>query len=110
MNIVQRLKKIIAGSNEQKDNGLYFYIRVYKISGRPSADDEIVQIRINVMNDISSDDEQRFVRKVVVGPKTFRRAEFLVYLDRNNRPGKQEIENGEFVSKEVYEAYLAQQS
>lgn len=106
MGIWKQLRNLLGG--EAKDDGIYLYVRLYKVPGRPSPDDEIVQIRLNPRNDISTnDDGERYVRKIAVGSKTFRRAEIVVYFDTNHRPQRSEIDNGELVGKKDYDAYLA---
>ncbi len=102
-----RIRRLLAGS--EKDSGLYFYVRVYQRPRQASPNDEIVKIRVHPTNDISkTDDGQRFVRKTVVGSKTFRRAEATLYLNAQNRLIDHHIENGELAGREEYEVFLAQ--
>jgi hypothetical protein len=103
------LKRLFGGGQPRRtpDEGLYFYVRLYNVPGKPREDDEIVEIRINKMNDISRDDEGNlFVRKDVAGKRKFRRGELLLYFDEKRNVRDHEVSGGELVSPEAYEEYL----
>jgi hypothetical protein len=103
-------KLLFGGGEESGDpNGAYYYVRVYRKPNRPTDSDEIVQIRIDLRNDLSPDMDNPqvfFSRKSITGPKTFTRTEARFFYDKNRNLISSEVDNGEFVSKEDYDAYL----
>ncbi len=96
------------GGNNSNQRTSFFYVQVYKAPNRPSDGDEVVEIRVDLINDLSLDDEGGyFSRKVAVGPKTFKQAELLLYYDANRKLRGTEVGNGELVGRADYDAYLA---
>lgn len=107
MGFWKSVSSFLFGSRQSGAQGLYFYVRIYKLPNRQSPDDEFVAIRIHPHNDLSwNDDGQYFVRKVVVGSKSFRRAEIMLTFDKGRRLIDSEVEGGELVDQDEYEAYL----
>lgn len=100
---------LFGGGGSKNANAELHYIRVYRKPNQPTDTDEIVQVRLDLRNDLSSepDSDTLFARKAITGPKTFSRTEAMFYYDRERRMVEAEVENGELVSKEDYEAYLA---
>lgn len=97
------------GSSGKDDRSHYFYVRVYRMPHRPTENDEIVRIRVDMLNELSADEEGTyFVRKGVVGSRTFAKGELIAYFDKNRRLANTEIENGELVTEDEYKAYEAQ--
>ena len=94
------LKKLFA-TGAPNNPSTHFYVR-------PKRCDEIVEIRIDLYNEPSLTDEgQYFVRKIVRGVRCPFPAELLVYMDKNRNVRSVEVVDGEQVSAEDYEAWLA---
>lgn len=113
--MLKGLRNLFSGgdNNQQsprsKDSGAYYYVRVYRMPGRATDKDEIVQVRIDMNNDLSRDDDGAlFVRKNVTGPKTFARTEARFFFDTKRVLVGSEVDNGEVVKAEDYQAYLDQ--
>ncbi|MBC8099970.1 MAG: hypothetical protein H7Y11_11055 [Armatimonadetes bacterium] len=83
-------------------DGLYFYVR-------PKRCDEIVVVRVNSMNDPSQTDDGNgyFIRKVVRATRCPFEAELLISFDNNRRITDISVQNGENVTVDVYQAWLA---
>lgn len=97
------LKKLFGGSAtpSSKDSGLYVYIKIRR-SG------EIIRVRIDRNNELSRDDDNKlFVRKQVMGTKSFERVDVTLYFDDNYKLLDAEMAGGELSDKEDY---LAQES
>jgi hypothetical protein len=101
------LKKLFGGlGNQDQDPGLYFYFRAAR-SG------EVVQIRLNPSGDFSlaDDGSSYYVRKHIVGPKSFERLEAEFLFRKKGQMGFQlvtcDVTGGELVEREDYDAYLA---
>lgn len=93
-----------AGQKSSDDpNGMYFYVQ-------PRGCDEVVRIRINMMNDPSQhDDGGYWVHKVVRGNKCLQSAELDVYFDSNRRLKNTNVKNGTVVDAAAYDAWRADQ-
>ena len=102
MNFLKNLFGGDGGGNSDDSRGLYFYVQ-------PKRCEEIIEVRIDSMNDLSTrDDESGYiVRKMVSATRCPFQAELTVYFDKNRRVENQEVENGTLVSKEDYEAWQA---
>ena len=100
------LKKLFGGTGEQNTDrdGIYFYIR-------SQASGEVIKVRLNRMNDLSLNEDQRgyYARKVVVGQRSFNRIEAVFMFDSNRRLVSAEADKGEFVEEADYEAFLDSQ-
>jgi hypothetical protein len=110
-NILMAFLKKLFGTRKppQRDDGLYYYVRLFNIPNKATPTDEIIELRINRMNDISQDDHgQYFVRKVVSGTRKFKRAELTLYFDAERRQTNFEITGGELATEEDYLAYREQ--
>jgi hypothetical protein len=102
------LKRIVeaftggGGSSSSEDHGgEYVYIKIRRTG-------EIVQLRINKGNEISQDDDgQLFVRKLVMGQRSFERIEATIYFDSSYRVKDADLPGGELSDRD---AYLAQQA
>jgi hypothetical protein len=107
MDLWTKLSKALFGGSSQRDEGLYFYVRLYNLPNTPTDNDEIVKLRVHPQNDIShTDDGDYFVRKLVVGTKQFKRAEVTLYFDAQKKLKNQEVTGGELVKRADYEASL----
>lgn len=97
------LKKLFgSGSGPSGDPGLYFYVK----SNRSN---EVIQVRLHRDNDLSQTDDETgyFVRKLIVGQKSFDRIEAEFYFDRAKHFVSAELTGGTLVEREDYDAYLA---
>lgn len=109
MGFWNNLAKSIFGrsSSSGPDGGMYFYVRLYHVPGRPSPQDEIVEIRVHPHNDLSlGDDGNYFVRKTVVGNKNFRRADLTIHFNKRRQIAEHDISGGELVTAKEYDAYV----
>lgn len=103
----KRLQNLLSSSAPPTNKGIYFYVQVYRLPHQPSEGDEVVQVRIDPMNEVSlSDEGEYFVRKEVVGPKTFRRATLTLHFNAQRRLTGSEVEQGVLTDQAAYEAYL----
>lgn len=96
-----------AGQSASSDkDGLYYYVK-------PNGCSEVVQVRINVNNDLSLDDDGKgyLVRKTARGTtyKCTRSAELYLTYDSNRRLQNTEVSGGTLVTREDYEQWLAAQ-
>ncbi len=104
MGLLDALKSIFAGGGSNGDRGaLYLYVRCGRCG-------DVVRVRINTANDL----QQEFgngdgvtgysLRKGVVDAKCFRPIEVTMKFDGRRREIAREIEGGEFVGREQFEA------
>jgi hypothetical protein len=82
-------------------SGLYVYVR-------PTGCDEVIRVRINLLNDLSESDEggSYFVHKLARGVKCRQNIEIDLAFDGQRRIREQHITGGEFVDAAAYEAWL----
>jgi len=90
------------GGDAADRDGMYFYIKARRTG-------EVIKLRLNRINDLSlSDDMESFyVRKQVVGRKSFDRIEAEMQFDKNRRLISATITGGDLVTEADYNAYLA---
>lgn len=91
-------------SSGDKD-GIYFYIRAKRTG-------EVIQVRLNRVNDLSLTDsgDSYYVRKLVVGRRSFDRIEAEFFFDKNRNFVSADITGGDLVERADYDQYLADQS
>jgi hypothetical protein len=101
-------KKLFGGTGAQSDSdraGAYYYVRAKDC-------DEVVQVRIDMNNDLSLTDDAGgyWVRKMAHGNNYRCRwpVELTLYFDSNRKFQNSEIQGGELVSREEYEAWVGQ--
>lgn len=105
---VNFLKKLFGGGGQRAqrgdDRGLYFYIK-------PKMCQEILVVRVDPWNDLSRTEDEKgyWVRKLASGTRCPFQAEITLYFDGNRRLRDRDIINGEFVTREDYEAFQATQ-
>jgi hypothetical protein len=76
---------------------------------RPKRCQEIIPVRIDTYNEVSLTDEgDYYARKIVRGGRCPFPAELHLYLNKDRRLVKVEVTDGEQVSAEEYEAWLAE--
>jgi len=92
-------------SPEMGDKNAYF---VYV---RPKRCQEVVRVRINLMNDLSLTDDESgyFVRKLASAQRCPFQAEISLLFDRNRRLVDTQVENGEMVTQADYVAWQSAQ-
>ena len=101
MNLLRQLGKMLAGggtsSGMSGDRGLYYYVRCNRCG-------EVVQVRIDPMNDLSAADgeEGLFVRKVIVGRRCYNRMEAEFSFDGNRKLRDSKVSGGTFVDKDAF--------
>lgn len=98
------LKRLLGGGGAGGDqDGVYFYVRVKRTG-------EVIRLRLHRFNDLSmSDDgESYYVRKLIVGQRSFDRIEAEFSFDKNRRFVAAEITGGELVDQADYEQYMAE--
>lgn len=111
MGFLRNIQSLFGGKAKTQDGGLYLYVRVHKFPNRPSSEDEIVQLRLNPYSDVSEDDEgNHFVKKTVVGARSFRRAEITVFFDNKRQIRDCEVSGGEVATAEEFKQYQASQT
>lgn len=98
-------KRLFGGVGSGGDDGLYLYIR-------PDRCDEIVRLRINVMNDLSYTDDQKglFAHKVVRGTKCFTPVEVDLHFNLQRKLVDTQITGGTIVTEADWQAWQASQS
>ena len=102
------LKSIFGSGNNtgrSRDGGLYIYVK-------PKMCNEILRIRINTANDLSRTDGDKgyFVRKVANGTRCPFPVEVMIYFDTRRNILDREIENGEFVTEDDYDSFMAEKA
>lgn len=90
------------GGTGDKD-GYYVYVQ-------PHLCKEVVEVRINLMNDLSQDDSGGgyIVRKIVRGQRCPFPSEITLYFNANRQLIGQEIDKGKFLSTQEAEGLLGQ--
>lgn len=96
------LRRMFRFNEQKEDDGVYLFFRL-------DGSGEIVRVRLNANADMVRDynSNERFVRKTIIGPRTFRRAEAELTFDERMDLIEWQIEGAELVSEGEY---LAQQA
>lgn len=104
MSFLKRFVNALMGSGSgSSDSGIYVYIRMRR-SG------EIVRLRLHPGNELSRDDDGRlFVRKLVMGQRSFEQAEAQLYFDDRYNVMDADISGGELSDEASYQAQQAEQ-
>ncbi|QPC82989.1 hypothetical protein G4Y79_01030 [Phototrophicus methaneseepsis] len=91
--------KNLFGGGGPTDRSDYLYIR-------PKMCQEIVKLRIDMMNGPSLTDDGNgfYMRKLVSATRCPFQAEVELYFDKNKRMTEKQITNGEFVTEAEYQA------
>ena len=103
------LKNLFGGGDSRRvagdSRGMYFYVKPHRC-------DDILQVRIDMNNDLSQQDEGSgyWVRKLASsGNYKCNQVELTLYFDSNRRLEHTEINGGTQVEKAAYEEWLASQ-
>lgn len=98
------LKNLFGGGGGPQTPVRFFYVR-------PKRCQEILQVRVDLQNELSqTDDGGYYVRKVAQAIRCPFEAELHIYFDKKRALSRVEVENGEAVSAEVYETWLAEKA
>lgn len=98
MSFLKKFVEMLTPSSSPGDDGLYVYIKIRRTG-------EIVSLRLHKGNDISQDDEGRFfVRKLIMGQRSFDKVEATLYFDSNYHVIDSEMSGGEVVDKAAFDA------
>lgn len=85
-------------------NALVYFVKGYKCGA-------ITRLRIDKRNDLSRDDDDNFfVRKVVVDSKCYGQVELELHFDQNYQETSREIKSGTFVTQKEWDAQQASES
>jgi|SRR5579859_1642208 len=106
MGLLRKLSNILMGgpAGTGGDVGWYYYVRCKRCG-------EVIQVRINPMNDLSLSDDgkSRFVRKTIVGQRCYNRIDAEFRYDANRKLLDTEITGGEMVSEKEFQIYKKSQ-
>lgn len=96
------LRRMLRIKDQKIDDGIYLYFKL-DVSG------EIVRIRLNPGSDLMVDYQtsDRFIRKTIIGPRSYRRAEAELTFNDRFKLVEWEIDGAELTTEEEY---LAQQA
>ena len=97
--ITKLLNRLFGQAGRSDDKGLYFYIKLARGG-------EIVRLRINPGYELTPRYEEGgfITRKLVTGPRSYNQAEVTLYFGGNRQLLRHEIEGGEMVTEEAYQA------
>jgi len=108
MNLLKRLfgsgQKNNSASDADEANALIYYVQGHKCGA-------VTRLRIDKRNDLSRDDDDNFfVRKVVVDSKCYGQVEIELKFDPAYKEVVRDVKGGVFVGREVWEAQRAQET
>lgn len=105
MNLLKRLFGGRSSFGTGSDPALYVYVQ-------PRGCDEVVRVRINVINELSPNEDFSgfFIQKTVTGTTCFQRAELLLTFDRDKRLIEQQVLDGTLVDAAAYAAWQESRS
>ena len=103
------LKKLFGGDDSKKEKeyvdktGVYFFVQCDNCG-------TCVRVRADKKHDLLVDGSVYTWHKTIVDSKCFRRIPVVVTLNRNYEMTEADIQGGQFVSEEVYDAWLAEKN
>ncbi len=102
MNFLKNLFSGGGSASQNSDHGLYFYIR-------PTACEEVVQVRIDPRNDLSKrENDGYWVRKTVRGQhRCFNPADITLYFTADRKLESHDISGGELLDRAAYDEWQA---
>lgn len=102
------LKKLFGGGNSaggsrsaNDSSGMYFYVKLHRCG-------DIVRVRVDMNNELSQNDESDgyWVRKLVSnGNYKCTQSELTLYFDSSRKMTNTELQGGQLVGKDEYEAW-----
>jgi hypothetical protein len=102
MGIFGRFKDAFSGgSRPPEDDGIYLYVRLNRGG-------EIVRLRLNPQHELvpNYDEGGYYTRKMIVGPRTFQRADATFQFNPQRELISWDITGGEIASEEDWQASL----
>ena len=99
MSLLNSIKSLLSGGDVRKATGYWVYVRCRRCG-------EALKTRIDLYNDLSPRDEGGYVvNKTLVGDRRcFERIETTLIFDENRRLIGREIQRGDFIRAEEFEA------
>ena len=97
------LRKLFGGSGTSADQrSIYVYVR-------PKRCDEIVEVRIDLLSDLSMTDDGSgyWMRKIAQAVRCPFPAEITLHFDKNRKVVSQEVTDGELVDRDTYDTWAA---
>lgn len=108
MGLWDTLKSALGGGSKQgRDDGLYLYVRCDRCG-------DVVRIRVNMANELQQEFAETdgvsgySLRKGVVDTRCFRPMQVVMTFDSARRELHREIDGGQFVDREAYDAARAE--
>lgn len=99
------LRKLFGGRpSAPQDNGIYLYFRSKR------AADAVTKIRIEPKYDLNADGNGYVWHKTIVDSRYFSKINAIVHFDGNHNLTVSDIDGGELISAESYEAALAERN
>jgi len=98
------LKKLFGGGNSGKPvdkNGIYLYFRSKR------AADAVTKVRADKQHDLNRSDSGFVWHKTIVDSRYFSRIQAVVYFDGKYEVTSADLDGGEMITKEEFEAALA---
>ena len=99
------LRKLFGADNRKpKDTGIYLYFRSKR------AADAVTKIRIEPSYDLNRDGDGYSWHKTIVDSRYFSRINAVIRFDSNHQVISADVDNGEMISAEEFEAALAERN
>ena len=99
------LRKLFGGGKSSQPvdkNGIYLYFR-----GKRAAD-AVTKVRADKQHDLNRTDSGFVWHKTIVDSKYFSRIQAVVYFDGNYQVTNADLDGGEMITKEEFDAILAE--
>ncbi len=108
MNLLKRLfgggQQASNNNSSDEANALIYYVKGHKCGA-------VTRLRIDKRNDLSRDDDENFfVRKVVVDGKCYGQVEIELKFDQAYKEVARDVKGGVFVGRDAWEAQRAQET
>ena len=101
------LKRLFGGKPTASSDDSGAHARMYYVKGKKCG--AVTRLRVDMRNDLSRDDDDNFyVRKVVVDSKCYGQVEIELWFDPNQREINRAIQGGEFTTKEEWDREQAE--
>lgn len=99
------LRRLFGGQpRPAKDSGIYLYFRSKR------AADAVTKIRIEPKYDLNAESNGYVWHKTIVDSRYFSKINAIVYFDSNHNLTTSDVDGGELISAEAYEAALAERN
>ncbi|MFK7803478.1 MAG: hypothetical protein AB8G95_17715 [Anaerolineae bacterium] len=104
MGFLKKLFSGFGGNSQPKDTGIYLYFRSKR------AADAVTKIRIEPSYDLNRDGDSLSWHKTIVDSRYFSRINAVIRFNSNHQVLSADLDNGELISAEEYEAALAERN